>query len=622
MDNGIGYGLGWIVYDINDFRYVMHTGHLNGYSSYVSFIPEYNIGTVIFVNNHREPLTDHLAVAIYDYLIANGPYSEDDRIDLGTLLSALITDPYTIIPFEPVDLTNASFEGKYYHAAYGDIELYYYLNEPFALKYFGQEWKLTHVQDLMYDVTMPFAGSSLTTYLTLSKVGDYIEALDIALGTYENPSHFDLVAICGNDVQEGTEVCDGTDLAGETCQCQGFDDGTLACLEGCGSLDTSGCYYNSMDDTASVDLPISGIVSGSYVDTQGTDNGYESIKELVTGGKPSNRRSYLEHKWIIDVSVGSKSEVTFFVEAYHTANGENDDFIFAYSTDDSTYTDMVTVTKIIDNDEYQTFSLPTDLSGTVYIRVIDTDSTKGNTVKDTVYIDHMFIRSVFAPPSYGVNVVIDEASQTVQPGESTTYTVRIKNNGDYDASYSVSMSGTGVSEPNITVSPLNWNTGILTPGTQDVQTVTVSTTSSTPETTYSLTPTAVTDQDAGVADSTTSNLVVSSQTNVMHVDSIDMSLGTRNRGPHVFTHAIALITIVDASNSPVQGATVSGSWSDATSDADSGVTDSAGQVSLDSNEIKNAPPGTTFTFTVDNVALSGWTYDPVANVETSDSITI
>jgi subtilisin family serine protease len=47
---------------------------------------------------------------------------------------------------------------------------------------------------------------------------------------------------CGNNKFECDEVCDGTDLDGETCQSQGFDDGTLACNGTCDGFDTSGCY--------------------------------------------------------------------------------------------------------------------------------------------------------------------------------------------------------------------------------------------------------------------------------------------------------------------------------------------------------------------------------------------
>ena len=45
---------------------------------------------------------------------------------------------------------------------------------------------------------------------------------------------------CGNGVVEGAEPCDGADLAGESCQTQGFAYGTLGCTVSC-VLDTSGC---------------------------------------------------------------------------------------------------------------------------------------------------------------------------------------------------------------------------------------------------------------------------------------------------------------------------------------------------------------------------------------------
>ena len=48
------------------------------------------------------------------------------------------------------------------------------------------------------------------------------------------------VTICGNDIQEGDEVCDGSDLAGQACSTQGYDSGTLACNLDC-TFNTSQC---------------------------------------------------------------------------------------------------------------------------------------------------------------------------------------------------------------------------------------------------------------------------------------------------------------------------------------------------------------------------------------------
>jgi len=109
-----------------------------------------------------------------------------------------------------------------------------------------------------------------------------------------------------------------------------------------------------------------------------------------------------------------------------------------------------------------------------------------------------------------------------------------------------------------------------------------------------------------------------SEANKMHVQSITMAL----KKTGLYTYALATITIVDACGNPVAGATVSGQWSGATSDRDTGTTNGSGQVTVQSNGVRRAPSGTTFTFTVNNVTLSGWVYDSAANVETSDSIRV
>ncbi len=46
---------------------------------------------------------------------------------------------------------------------------------------------------------------------------------------------------CGDGMLSMAELCDGTQLNGETCQSQGYGGGTLACAPDCTALDTSGC---------------------------------------------------------------------------------------------------------------------------------------------------------------------------------------------------------------------------------------------------------------------------------------------------------------------------------------------------------------------------------------------
>lgn len=48
-------------------------------------------------------------------------------------------------------------------------------------------------------------------------------------------------ASCGNGTKDGSEVCDGNDLDGQTCETVGAGTGSLACAANCGALDTAGC---------------------------------------------------------------------------------------------------------------------------------------------------------------------------------------------------------------------------------------------------------------------------------------------------------------------------------------------------------------------------------------------
>jgi hypothetical protein len=121
-----------------------------------------------------------------------------------------------------------------------------------------------------------------------------------------------------------------------------------------------------------------------------SDDNYEILNERESGGKPSSRYSYVEHKWTFDVTGGSV--ITFGVEAFHTANTEGDDFLFQYSTDGITWIDILTVTKTADDDTAQTALLDSSLSGLVYVRVVDTDQTPSNSALDSLYIDEMYIQ--------------------------------------------------------------------------------------------------------------------------------------------------------------------------------------------------------------------------------------
>lgn len=94
---------------------------------------------------------------------------------------------------------------------------------------------------------------------------------------------------------------------------------------------------------------------------------------------------------------------------------------------------------------------------------------------------------------------------------------------------------------------------------------------------------------------------------IMHVDSITMALKTVSRN----TYAIATVIIGDENGAVVSGATLTGKWTikGVAADTDTAITDASGKVAVQSNSVRNAPSGTSYTFTITSVAKTGYTFD-------------
>ena len=83
------------------------------------------------------------------------------------------------------------------------------------------------------------SGQPTTDYNSFSRGATYDSgALEYGSSFSGNPP------LCGDNVKDSGEVCDGTDLNNQTCITQGFTSGTLACAADCLSFNTSGCSTN------------------------------------------------------------------------------------------------------------------------------------------------------------------------------------------------------------------------------------------------------------------------------------------------------------------------------------------------------------------------------------------
>jgi hypothetical protein len=149
------------------------------------------------------------------------------------------------------------------------------------------------------------------------------------------------------------------------------------------------------DDDPDGDTAVDGTVTGSFLDTQVSDDVYQSIEEVISqGGNPANRFSFLEHRWNLNVTPGSRIEL--HVEGFRTASSDGDGFAFEYSTDGGSVWTPISLPSLptADNDTDLVALLPGGLSGSVIVRVVDTNRGPGGQFLDTVSIDQLFIRSV------------------------------------------------------------------------------------------------------------------------------------------------------------------------------------------------------------------------------------
>ncbi len=76
----------------------------------------------------------------------------------------------------------------------------------------------------------------------------------VATTTY-GASNMPACPVCGNATREGTEVCDGADLAAATCVTRGFLAGTLRCNASCMAFDESGCTNVVVNEVHSSPAP-------------------------------------------------------------------------------------------------------------------------------------------------------------------------------------------------------------------------------------------------------------------------------------------------------------------------------------------------------------------------------
>ena len=149
-----------------------------------------------------------------------------------------------------------------------------------------------------------------------------------------------------------------------------------------------------VDYVASTQSTSEGSVSGGIGNTHNDDGSVQSITEQTSNGNPSRRRSSLTNTWTFSVINGNS--MTLSANAWSSGSSDGDNFQFQWSTDSSNFTNAFVVSSTSTANS-QSAILPISQSGNVYIRVIDTNNSQGNSAVDTVSVDHLVIRVDNAP---------------------------------------------------------------------------------------------------------------------------------------------------------------------------------------------------------------------------------
>jgi len=358
---------------------------------------------------------------------------------------------------------------------------------------------------------------------------------------------------------------------------------TLTVTNACGSdVATKTDYITVMSspDTyayALSDIPVTGTVSGSYLDTKASDNVYETITEVQYTGHPRKTYSYLQHKWNFDVTSGST--IMFNLEAYRMDNAEGDNFVFEYSTDDVTYLSLVTVTG--STEQVYSASIPNTTSGTVYVRVTDSNRSWGNVSLDAVFIDEMYFVTTGAGPQPPVADFV--ASPTSGNPPLTVNFTDLSTGDPISWDWTFGDGGTSAAQnPSYTYNTVGLYTVTLT----------------------------VTNANGSDVETKTDYINVYESGGTMHVE--NMVVGRAKSGPNYF--GTCTVTIFDNLNNPVSDAAVYVTATGPTGGNYNGVTGADGTVYFETSGMKK--PSGEWCFEVTNVTHATMTYDAGSNVVT------
>lgn len=144
--------------------------------------------------------------------------------------------------------------------------------------------------------------------------------------SYNTTQCHDYEAICGNDIREGNESCDGSDLNLKTCISSGFDSGVLVCKSDC-TYDYSYCTTSVVSKTCGNNiLENNEECDGNLIPKRCSELGFNTGTIGCTNDCKYDTHDCIK---IENTCIDSDNGINFITKGY--TYGENDGNFFNYS---------------------------------------------------------------------------------------------------------------------------------------------------------------------------------------------------------------------------------------------------------------------------------------------------
>ena len=174
------YGLGWTIGTIQsggqDKRLVFHTGDADGYSAYVSFMPDDGLGVVVLTNQHCTPgMVNHwpdlIARDIYDHLLHDkltGQINLPPRASPATASRGAVDSHVAALAgaaaVAPLVATPGDYTGMFSNPGYGDMVVSR-SGSDLTISYYGFTWPLQPVADKVFRFDVAAFGTDFPVFV-------------------------------------------------------------------------------------------------------------------------------------------------------------------------------------------------------------------------------------------------------------------------------------------------------------------------------------------------------------------------------------------------------------------------------------------------------------------------